>query len=316
MVKAKKEPGMTEKLRESINRYFVGKEEVVENVLICLLAGGHLLIEDVPGVGKTKLAGTLAKSIDASFGRIQFTPDTLPGDILGVSVFNMSTNEFEFHEGAIMNSIILADEINRTSPKTQSALLEAMAEKQITVEGKKLELPDPFMVIATQNPTEFIGTYPLPEAQTDRFLMMITVGYPDEEAEILMAKKHISGELEEEVSPVCTSAEIIKAREDVKKVHVSESVLKYIRDIAQATRADERFTLGASPRAVLSLVDASRAKAYMEGRDFVKPDDVKYVAVNVLHHRLKLTSRARIESEDIDKILKNLILSVKIPMEI
>ena len=202
MVNVKKEPGMTEKLRESINRYFVGKEEVVENVLICLLAGGHLLIEDVPGVGKTKLAGTLAKSIDASFGRIQFTPDTLPGDILGVSVFNMSTNEFEFHEGVVMNSIILADEINRTSPKTQSALLEAMAEKQITVEGKRLDLPDPFMVIATQNPTEFIGTYPLPEAQTDRFLMMITVGYPEEEAEILMAKKHLSGELEEEVSPV------------------------------------------------------------------------------------------------------------------
>ncbi len=305
---------LLDSLKEQINKYFVGKEDAVENVLICLLAGGHVLIEDVPGVGKTTLARTLAKSMDISFGRIQFTPDTLPGDILGVSVFNMGTREFEFHEGVIMNSIILADEINRTSPKTQASLLEAMAEKQITVDGKELELPRPFMVLATQNPVEFIGTYPLPEAQTDRFLMMITVGYPNEKAEILMAKKHISGELTEEIGKICTAEDIIKMQECVKNIHVSDPVLSYIRNIIQATRTEESFAVGASPRAMLALVDASRAKAFIEGRDFVKPDDVKAVAVNVLHHRLKLSSEARIKAENVDRILKTLILSVKVPM--
>lgn len=305
---------MIVKLRERINRYFVGKEDVVENVLICLLAGGHILIEDVPGVGKTKLAKTLSDSIKADFGRIQFTPDTLPGDILGMSVFNMATREFDFHEGVIMNQIVLADEVNRTSPKTQAALLEAMAEGQITVEGKTVKLPEPFMVIATQNPKEFIGTYPLPEAQTDRFLMKITIGYPSAEAEILMEKKHITGELEEKVEPVCTAADIVKIREDVKKVHVSDEVLKYVRNIVELTRTADSFVTGASPRASLALVDASRAKAYIEGRDFVKPDDVKAVAMNVLSHRLTLTSEARIKSEGLDRILKSLILSAKVPM--
>ncbi len=303
------------RLREQIGRFFVGKDEAIENVIICLLAGGHVLIEDVPGVGKTLLARTLARCIEASFGRIQFTPDTLPGDILGVSVFNMATREFEFHRGIIMNSIILADEINRTSPKTQAALLEAMAEKQITVDGREVRLPEPFMVLATQNPVEFLGTYPLPEAQTDRFLMRITIGYPGEEAEITMAKKHISGELDEDISPICTSAEILKMREDVARVHLSDGILKYIRSIVELTRNDGRFVTGASPRALLALVDASRAKAYIDGRDFVKPDDVKAVAINVLAHRLKLTSEARIRDESVDKILKALILSARVPME-
>lgn len=305
---------MINKLREQINKYFVGKEAVVDDALVCLLAGGHLLIEDVPGVGKTMLARTLASSIEASFGRIQFTPDTLPGDVLGVSIFNMGTREFEFHEGVIMNQIVLADEINRTSPKTQAGMLEAMAEGQVTVDGNRMPLPELFMVIATQNPSEFIGTFPLPEAQTDRFLMRISIGYPSEASEILMAKKHISRELEEEVKPICTAADIIKMREQVQAVKVSDAVLAYIRNIVDATRNDGHFANGASPRAFLALVDAARAKAYLEGRDFVKPDDVKAVALNVLHHRLTLTPEARIKSEGLDKVLRNLIISTKIPM--
>lgn len=307
---------LIDKLRKQINKYFVGKEEVVENVLICLLAGGHLLIEDVPGVGKTKLARTLADSIEASFGRIQFTPDTLPGDILGVSVFNMANREFEFREGAIMHQIVLADEINRTSPKTQSALLEAMAERQISVDGKSMELPALFMVIATQNPTEFLGTYPLPEAQTDRFLMKLTVGYPSGTAEVSMARKHLTGELDETVNPVCTAEDILEIRKKVKGIYVSDALLTYIRSIAELTRKNENFVTGASPRALLAIVDAAQAKAYIERRDFVKPDDVKAVAVNVLHHRLKLTGEARLRSEDIDRLLHTLILSAKVPMEV
>jgi len=307
---------MINKLREQINKYFVGKEAVVDDALICLLAGGHLLIEDVPGVGKTMLARTLATSIDSSFGRIQFTPDTLPGDVLGVSIYNMATREFEFHEGVIMNQIVLADEINRTSPKTQAGMLEAMAEKQVTIDGTRMPLPELFMVIATQNPSEFIGTFPLPEAQTDRFLMRIKVGYPSEAAEILMAKKHISGELDEQVKPVCTAEDVLKMREQVKAVLVSDLVLEYIRNIVESTRTDSHFVNGASPRAFLALVDAARAKAFLEGRDFVKPDDVKAVALNVLHHRLTLTPEARIKSEGLDKVLKGLIIAAKVPMEV
>ena len=307
---------MINKLREQINNYFVGKEDVVEDVLVCLLAGGHLLIEDVPGVGKTMLARTLASSIEASFGRIQFTPDTLPGDVLGVSIFNMATREFEFHEGVIMNQIVLADEINRTSPKTQAGMLEAMAEKQVTIDGVKKQLPELFMVIATQNPSEFIGTFPLPEAQTDRFLMRINIGYPGEASEILMAKKHISRELEEEVKPVCKAEDILKMREQVQAVLVSDAVLGYIRNIIDITRNDNHFINGASPRAFLALVDAARAKAYLAGRDFVKPDDVKSVALNVLHHRLTLTPEARIKSEGLGKVLRSLIIAAKVPMEV
>lgn len=306
---------MINKLKEQINHFFVGKEEVVYDVLICLLAGGHLLIEDVPGVGKTTLAKTLAGSIDADFGRIQFTPDTLPGDVLGMSVYNMATREFEFHEGPIMNQILLADEINRTSPKTQAGMLEAMAEKQVTVDGNKVDLPELFMVIATQNPTEFAGTYPLPEAQVDRFMMRIAIGYPTEQAEILMAKNHLTGEMQDVLTPVCTAGDILEIRKKVAEVHISDSVLKYIRGIVDITRTDGRFINGVSPRAMLALVDASRSRAFIEGRDFVKPDDVKAVAVNVLHHRLVLTPEARIKTESVDKLLKSLILTVKIPMD-
>lgn len=304
---------MIDKLRAQINEYFVGKEDVVENVLICLLAGGHVLIEDVPGVGKTTLARVLAGSVDMSFGRIQFTPDTLPGDVTGLSVYNMKTGEFEYREGAIMRSILLADEINRTSPKTQSALLEAMAEGSVTVDGTKYDLPDPFMVIATQNPTEFIGTYPLPEASVDRFMMRLSIGYPGKAEEIKLARNHIEGRTADKVKPVCSASEVLEMKKKVRDTIVSDNCLAYAREIIELTRSESRFILGASPRALLSLISASQAKAYLSGRDFVKPDDIKAVAVNVLIHRLVLTPESRIAGEKKDAIIRSIILKVKVP---
>ncbi len=306
---------MISKLRDQINEFFIGKEKVVENVLICLLAEGHVLLEDVPGVGKTTLAKTLAGSTDCSFGRIQFTPDTLPSDVVGVSVFNLKTKEFEYKEGAIMRQIVLADEINRTSPKTQSSLLEAMAEGSVTVDGVRHLLPQPFMVIATQNPIEFLGTYPLPEAQMDRFMMRLSIGYPSAEEEIKLARNVIEGKTSDAVKSVCTDKDILSLREQVKNVHISDALIGYIQEIIRLTREENRFVLGASPRAMLFLVAAARAKAFLENRDYVKPDDVKAVAVNVLHHRLVLTSEARIRKEDTDSILNLLLAKARVPKE-
>ncbi len=306
---------MIKQLKDKINAYFVGKEGVVEDVLICLLAGGHVLLEDVPGVGKTTLARTLSHLIDCSFARIQFTPDTLPGDITGLSVYNMKTGDFEYKEGVIMHRMILADEINRTSPKTQAALLEAMAEGRVTVDGVTHELPQPFMVIATQNPVEFLGTYPLPEAQMDRFMMRLSIGYPDASSEILMASNHLEQKTVDDITPVCSADDITGLRDAAKKIHVSEKILGYAQQIVASTRTEKRFVTGASPRAYLALVDAARANALLSGRDFVTPDDIKAVTVNVLHHRMSLTSEARIRKDDTDRILTELLLAVKIPME-
>ena len=306
---------MISKLKDQINEYFVGKEEVVDDVLICLLAGGHILLEDVPGVGKTTLAKTLAKSIDCSFARIQFTPDTLPSDVVGVSIYNMKTGEFEYKEGAILHNMILADEINRTSPKTQASLLEAMGEGLVTVDGADHVLLQPFMVIATQNPVEYLGTYPLPEAQMDRFMMKLSIGYPGADEEIRLAKNHIEGRTADDVKSICSGQNILELRKKVSEVHVSDAVLSYIQEIIALTRNESRFVLGASPRAMLFLVAASRAMAFLDGRDFVKPDDVKAVAVNVLHHRMTLTPEAKIRKEDIDSIVKSLVIKAKIPME-
>ena len=302
------------KLKNNINAYFIGKEEVVENLLVCLLAGGHVLLEDVPGVGKTTLAALLARSIACSFGRIQFTPDTLPGDILGVSVYNMKTGEFEYREGAAMNQILLADEINRTAPKTQASLLEAMAEEQVTVDGVVHLLPQPFMVIATQNPVEFLGTYPLPEAQMDRFMMRLSIGYPEREQEIELARQTLSGKVPENAGAVCTAEDILHMKELITHVTVGQPLLEYMEDIIELSRKEERFVLGASTRAMLALMRASQGKAFIKGRDFVKPDDVKDVAMHVLLHRLVLSSDARIRKEDASAILKSIILKVKIPV--
>lgn len=303
-----------ETLRESINRVFIGKEDVVEDMLVCLMAGGHVLLEDVPGVGKTSLAGVLAKTTACSFGRIQFTPDTLPGDVSGISVYNMKTGEFEYREGVVMNQILLADEINRTSPKTQASLLEAMAEGQVTVDGVVHALPEPFMVIATQNPVEFLGTYPLPEAQMDRFMMRLSIGYPEREQEIRMAQAHLKGETPDSARAVCGPAEILQLREAAAAVSVSDALLDYMKDIVDLTRQEERFMLGASPRAFLALIRASQGNALLMGRDFVKPDDVKTVAMQVLLHRLALSTDARLRKEDAAAVLKSLVLQAKIPV--
>ncbi|MDE6891923.1 MAG: MoxR family ATPase [Lachnospiraceae bacterium] len=303
-----------ESLQENINRYLIGKEDVVENFLICFLAGGHVLLEDVPGVGKTTLALLLARSMDCSFGRIQFTPDTLPGDVTGLSVYDMKTGEFRYQPGAVMNQVLLADEINRTAPKTQASLLEAMAEGQVTVDGVIHPLPQPFFVIATQNPVEFLGTYPLPEAQMDRFMMRLTIGYPDREQEIKMAAEFLRGNRVERAEAVCRAEDILSLRRKVADITVKEALLGYMEDMVQATRAEERFVLGASPRAMLALVRASQAKAFLQGRDYVKPDDVKAVAMQVLAHRLALSAEARIQKESVEKILKSLIIRVKVPV--
>ncbi len=303
-----------ETLRESINRVFIGKEDVVEDMLVCLMAGGHVLLEDVPGVGKTSLAGVLAKTTSCSFGRIQFTPDTLPGDVSGISVYNMKTGEFEYREGVVMNQILLADEINRTSPKTQASLLEAMAEGQVTVDGVVHALPEPFMVIATQNPVEFLGTYPLPEAQMDRFMMRLSIGYPEREQEIRMAQAHLKGETPDRARAVCGPEEILQLKEAAAAVSVSDALLDYMKDIVDLTRQEERFMLGASPRAFLALIRASQGNALLMGRDFVKPDDVKTVAMQVLLHRLALSTDARLRKEDAAAVLKSLVLQAKIPV--
>ena len=302
------------RLRDNINQVFVGKEEIVENLLICLLAGGHVLLEDVPGVGKTTLALTLAKSMEADFGRIQFTPDTLPGDVTGVSVYNMKTGEFIFQPGVVMNQILLADEINRTSPKTQASLLEAMAEGQVTVDGKVYEFPQPFLVIATQNPVEFMGTYPLPEAQMDRFMMRLSIGYPEREQELKMAELFLQGKTPDKAEAVCQAEDILALRKEVQSVTVKENILAYMEDIVKSTREEPRYVLGASPRALLALLRASQARAFLQGRNFVKPDDVKAVAKQVLVHRLVLSAEARIQKADAEAILTALILKVKVPM--
>ncbi len=305
---------MINKLKQHISEYFVGKEETIENLLICLFSGGHILLEGIPGVGKTTLASTLARSVECDFGRIQFTPDTLPTDVMGTEIFNMKTGKFEYREGAVMHQIVLADEINRTSPKTQASLLEAMAEGQTTVSGVKHRLPQPFMVIATQNPVEFMGTYPLPEAQIDRFMMKLTLDYPDEAEELRMTKNMLAGKTVDTVKSVITAKDVLRIKEQVTKATIKDEVIRYARAIAEMTRNEKRFVLGASPRAVVALVKASQAKAILEGRDYVKPDDVKAVAPFILEHRLALTSEAKIAKEDKNDIIRKLISKTKIPL--
>ena len=306
---------MITELKTQINRVFVGKEEVVDHVLTCLLAGGHVLLEDAPGVGKTTLAKTLAQTVRCSFGRIQFTPDTLPSDVTGLYVYDQKTSEFVYREGPVMNQVLLADEINRTSPKTQASLLEAMAEGQVTVDGIRHELPELFFVIATQNPIEYLGTYPLPEAQLDRFMMRLRIGYPSPEAEMTMARNFLDGTNSPEGNGVCDAADVLRMREEAAAVNLSDAVLGYIREIIDLTRTDKQLSLGASPRALLSLVRASQARAYLGGKDFVRPDDVRAVAVNVLHHRVILSEEARMAGADADTVITTLVRRAKLPRE-
>lgn len=270
----------------NIEKVIFGKHDVVKLCVVGLLSRGHILIEDIPGIGKTTLAQALARSIDCSFNRIQFTSDMLPADIVGVSVLDPKTNDFEYRKGPIFASIVLADEINRTPPKTQSALLEAMSEFHVTVDGTTRPLPKPFMVLATQNPIEYEGTYTLPEAQVDRFMLRIQIGYPDGEDELRIMRRPDSVKALEELVPALTVDEVLALQNSVREVHVEDSVARYILDIIQATRRHPSIQLGASPRGSLALYEASQANALVDGRDFVTPGDVKNLAIPVLSHRI------------------------------
>ncbi|MBO4830951.1 MAG: MoxR family ATPase [Oscillospiraceae bacterium] len=307
---------MNEKLKallEQLSSVIFGKEKECRLTVCALLAGGDLLVEDVPGVGKTTLAVALAKSLALSFGRIQFTPDTLPGDVTGYSTIDMRTGELCFHEGPVMHNIVLADEINRTSPKTQASLLEVMAERQVTVEGRTIPLPRPFMVIATENPIEFAGTYHLPEAQLDRFLMRISMGYPSEADELEMLRARLAGADQASLEPVLTGEEVLELQKAAADVRVTDEVMRYIIRIISETRKNKSLTLGASPRATIALASCARAWALLEGRDYVTPQDVQAVAPYVLTHRLVLSLEASMSSVTVSGILKECVNRVAAP---
>ena len=304
-------------LQQAIARAIYGKEEVIQNALITLLARGHLLIEDVPGVGKTTLAQALAKSFRCSFQRIQFTSDLLPSDVLGVSVYNPESREFEFRSGPIFANVVLADEINRTTPRTQSALLEAMNEAQVTVDGKTLPLPQPFLVIATQNPVEHHGTYPLPESQLDRFLMRIKMGYPSHETEREILRKRVGDDPLESLAPVADVNDVLAMQDAVQHVKVDSSLHDYALEIVNRTRKTDQLALGVSPRGTLMLQRAAQARAFLEGRDFCLPDDFKQLAVAVFSHRVVASSRhasLQKKSETTESVLREIVESVAVPL--
>lgn len=303
-----------QQLIEQINSVLVGKDEKVRLAVTTLIAGGHLLLEDVPGVGKTTLANAIAKSIHCSFGRIQFTPDTLPSDITGLSVYNMKEGNFEFQKGAVMNHIVLADEINRTAPKTQASLLEAMEERQVTVDGIIYPLEGPFMVIATQNPIEFMGTYNLPEAQLDRFLMKISLGYPSAVNEKIMAQKYLKAERVDKLEAIMNRDDILAIQDEVSQVKVHEDVIGFIVDVMEASRKNEQLILGASPRATLALIRASQATAFLNNRSYVIPDDVLKVIYPVLCHRFVPSLEAKMNKITPEQILKSILVNVTIPI--
>ena len=277
-----------QRILDSINSVVLGKESVARLCVIALIAGEHVLLEDVPGVGKTLMAKAIARSIDANFSRVQFTPDLLPSDILGSSVFNSEENSFVFNYGAVFSNFVLADEINRAPPRTQSALLEAMSESQISVDGTTYELPNPFMVIATQNPFEFEGTYVLPESQLDRFLMRLSMGYPDREYESGILASHKSGDPLENLAPVCGVEDIVQIRTAVGEVTVEDSLVKYMMDVVNATREGGDISVGVSTRGALAWYRATQAMAFLDGRTFVIPDDARALALHVLPHRIQL----------------------------
>jgi MoxR-like ATPase len=297
-----------------MEQIIVGKREVIEYTLIALLGNGHLLLEDVPGVGKTTLAKSIAQTINCGFTRIQFTPDTLPSDVTGLSIYNMQTGRFEYSKGAIMNNIILADEINRTSPKTQASLLEAMEEKQVTVDGVTYPLSKPFMVIATQNPIDYLGTYNLPEAQLDRFMMKISIGYPQAGDEKKMADRFLNNQLTAKLEPVVDGETIIAMQKEVEKVKVNQDLVTYITKIIQETRKDSNITLGASPRATLALLRASQAQAYLMGRDYCIPDDIMKLVIPVIAHRIILSPEARLAQTKVEKVLKAILARIPVPV--
>ncbi|GAB4231188.1 MAG: MoxR family ATPase [Acidobacteriota bacterium] len=304
------------KLLKSVERVIRGKRESLELAVTCLLARGHLLIEDVPGVGKTTLAYALARSLDCSFHRIQFTSDLLPSDLTGISIYNQHTGRFEFRKGPLFANIVLADEINRTTPKTQSALLEAMSEGSVTADDRTLPLPQPFMVIATQNPIDHHGTYPLPESQLDRFLMRIRMGYPEREAERAILRDGINYHSADRLEAVLNAEEILRLQEAVESVRVDDALLDYILRLVEATRRHDLLMLGVSPRGATALYRAAQARALLEGRDYCVPDDVKRLAVPVLAHRVLVSQRVASPEHDEDEaelIIRELLDQVEVP---
>ncbi len=302
-------------LQQNIRRVIVGKDDAIELLLIALLCKGHVLIEDVPGVGKTTLAAALSRSLQCSFKRIQFTPDVMPSDVTGFTMVNMQTGEMEFKPGAVMSQIVLADEINRTSPKTQSSLLEVMEEGQVTVDGITRQLPRPFMVLATQNPVDFVGTYPLPEAQMDRFFLRINIGYPSIEEEMDVLERY-SGQVTpmQTLAPVCGADEIVSLQDQLSAVYCSREVRSYVATIVAITRNHQSLQLGASPRGAIALLHAAQACAMLSGRDYVLPDDVRHMALPVLSHRLILTPEARMKGIAAQHVLSQLLDSVPVPV--
>ena len=304
-------------LKQNVGKVIVGKESAVELMMIAVLCRGHVLIEDVPGVGKTTLASALARSLDCSFKRIQFTPDITPSDITGYSIVNFKTGELEYRPGMIMSQIVLADEINRTSPKTQSSLLEVMEEGQVSVDGTTYAMPEPFIVLATQNPVDFVGTYPLPEAQLDRFFMRVSIGYPSAEEETDILERYTSGKKPmEELRPICTSSDILRLQQEVEGVHASREVRAYISAIAAASRRSGALQLGVSTRAAISLLRASQARALLEGRDYVAPEDVQRMAEPVLAHRLVLSAEARMRNMTAERVLAGVLQGVQVPVKV
>jgi MoxR-like ATPase len=313
-VEATRAADLHRRITENLRRVMHAPDETLELSVLCLFSEGHLIIEDLPGVGKTTLAKALSRSVDLSFSRIQFTPDLLPSDVTGVNVYDQRSNEFEFRPGPVFTNVLLVDEINRTSPKTQAALLECMQEGQVTVDGVTYELAPPFLVMATQNPIEYEGTYPLPEAQLDRFTMRIAIGYPPLAAEARMLDEQTTREPLESLRPVAAAEEVLAAIEAAKRIYVEESIGRYVVTLLRQTRTDSRLHLGASPRAGINLLRVAKSRALVNGRDYVVPEDVKDVAPAVLSHRLIAAPEARSAGLDTPELIRDLVDRTPVPV--
>jgi len=302
-----------EKVVKNVSKVIVGKEKIIELIAVSFICGGHVLIEDVPGLGKTLMVKAFAKTIGGSFKRIQFTPDLLPSDLTGINFYNQKKGEFEFRSGPLFANIILADEINRATPRTQSSLLEAMEEKQVTVDGVTRKLPDPFMVLATQNPVETYGTFPLPEAELDRFFMRIKIGYPSREEEIEIINRNKKKDMLEDIDTIVNTDEVNYLKENFINVRASKEVMDYLLDIVDATRKSESILLGVSPRGSVALFKASQVYALFNGRDYIIPEDIKYLAPFILNHRIITIGASK--SKDIYEVINNLLENIKVPVE-
>jgi MoxR-like ATPase len=302
-----------EKVVKNVSKVIVGKEKIIELIAVSFICGGHVLIEDVPGLGKTLMVKAFAKTIGGSFKRIQFTPDLLPSDLTGINFYNQKKGEFEFRPGPLFANIILADEINRATPRTQSSLLEAMEEKQVTVDGVTRKLPDPFMVLATQNPVETYGTFPLPEAELDRFFMRIKIGYPSREEEIEIINRNKKKDMLEDIDTIVNTDEVNYLKENFINVRASKEVMDYLLDIVEATRKSESILLGVSPRGSVALFKASQVYALFNGRDYIIPEDIKYLAPFILNHRIITIGASK--SKDIYEVINNLLENIKVPVE-